>query len=445
MSYTAPVGGMPASASLPATTAESIYSKVFWRFIPLLVICWVIAYLDRVNISFAKLQMQSELGLSDAAYGLGASIFFIGYFLFEVPSNMILHRVGARIWIMRIMVTWGLASASAMFVTTELGFYVTRFLVGALEAGFVPGALYFFTKWFPADRRARINTIFMSGIAFCGIIGGPISGGIMKFTDGSLGLSGWQWLFLLEGLPAVILGLIVWKYLDDDVHDAKWLTEAEKTTWKAQIDRDAKTAETHNFGAALREPATYVLSVVYLCLAGAIYGLVFWIPQLIKTAGTQDPFVIGMISSIPYIVAGISMILLGKNSDRTGERRWHLALTTLAGGVGYFISGLYSDNTVALLIGLTIAATGIISAIGLFWVFPQRFLGGMAAAGGIALINSIGQLGGVITPYMVGKIKDVTGQTTWGLYAIATACVVATVIIAWGLPKRFYQRSVTPQ
>ena len=442
MSYAAPVDVQSSSALSLEASAQSIYRKVFWRFIPLLVICWVVAYLDRVNISFAKLQMQSELGLSDAAYGLGASIFFIGYFLFEVPSNMILHKVGARVWIMRIMVTWGLASASAMFVTTEHGFYFTRFLVGALEAGFVPGALYFFTKWFPADRRARINTIFMSGIAFCGIIGGPISGGIMRFSDGLFGLSGWQWLFLMEGLPAVILGLVVWKCLDDEVHDAKWLTESEKTAWKAQIDKDAKTAETHNFAAALREPATYVLSLIYLCLAGGIYGLVFWVPQLIKTAGTQDPFIIGMISSVPYIVAGVSMILLGKNSDRTGERRWHLALATLAGGVGYFVSGLYSDNTIALLVGLTIAATGIISAIGLFWVFPQRFLGGMAAAGGIALINSVGQLGGVISPYMVGKIKDMTGQTTWGLYAIAIACVVAAVIVAWGLPRRFYQRTL---
>ncbi|SDV47261.1 MFS transporter [Chitinasiproducens palmae] len=441
MSLTAPVEER-SSQSLPhASAIQQIYAKVFWRFIPLLVICWVIAYLDRVNISFAKLQMQSELGLSDAVYGFGASVFFIGYFLFEVPSNMVLHRVGARVWIMRIMVTWGIASACMMFIKSEVGFYVIRFLVGSLEAGFVPGVLYFFTKWFPADRRARINTIFMSGIAFCGIIGGPISGGIMKFADGGLGLSGWQWLFLLEGIPSVILGLIVWRYLDDEVKDATWLTEDEKAMWASQVATDARAAEAHNFAAALREPATYTLSLIYLCLAGGIYGLVFWVPQLIKTAGTQDTFVIGLISALPYLVAGISMILLGRSSDRRGERRWHLALTTLAGGVGYFISGFYSSHSVALLVGLIIAATGIISAIGLFWVFPQRFLGGAAAAGGIALINAVGQLGGIISPYMVGKVKVLTGSATLGLYAIAVSCVLAFVLAAWGLPKRFYLRN----
>lgn len=281
----------------------------------------------------------------------------------------------------------------------------------------------------------------MSGIAFCGIIGGPISGGIMKFSDGAFGLAGWQWLFLLEGLPAVILGVIVWFHLDDEIKDAKWLSASEKSFWSDLISRDSHSAETHHFAVALREPATYTLSFIYLCLAGGIYGLVFWMPQLIKSAGTQDTLAIGLISALPYLVAGVAMILLGRNSDRTGERRWHLALSTLAGGIGYFLCGLYSTHTLALLIGLTIAATGIISGIGLFWVFPQRFLGGMAAAAGIALINSIGQLGGIISPYMVGKVRDVTGSANLGLYAIAAACVVAAMVIAWGLPSRFYGRA----
>lgn len=435
-SYDATLPAPPSGAV--ANDTEEIYVKVFWRFVPLLMICFVCAYLDRVNISFAKLQMQSQLGMSDAVYGLGASVFFVGYFLFEVPSNMILHRVGARMWIARIMITWGIASACTMFVRDETWFYVVRFIIGVLEAGFVPGVLYFFTQWFPAARRGRINTMFMASIALCGIVGGPLSGGIMKFVDGAYGLAGWQWLFLIEGIPSVVLGLILIAVLDDRIEDAKWLSAIEKSRWIQLIRTEKKSEAVHNFSAALREPATYTLSIIYMCLASGMYGLVFWMPQLIRTAGTQDTFVIGLISALPYAVAGISMILLGRNSDRTGERRWHLALTALAGGVGYILCGLFSQNTFALVAGLAVAATGIISAIGLFWILPPRFLSGMAAAAGIALINSLGQVGGIVSPYMVGKVRDTTGSATLGLYAIAAACFLAFVLIAWGLPKRLY-------
>jgi len=428
----------PAPSGAEVDGIETIYGKVFWRFVPLLVICFVCAYLDRVNISFAKLQMQSELGFSDAVYGLGASVFFLGYFLFEVPSNMVLHRFGARVWIARIMITWGIASACTMFVRDETCFYIVRFIIGALEAGFVPGVLFFFTQWFPAARRGRINTFFMASIALCGVIGGPISGGILKFMSGTYGLAGWQWLFLLEGTPSIVLGLVVIAMLDDRIDDAKWLNPREKSQWTALIASDQKSNAVHAFGAALREKSTYVLSAIYLCLAGGMYGLVFWTPQLIRSVGTEDTFVIGLISAIPYAVAGITMIVLGRTSDRTGERRWHLALTALAGCVGYLICGMFSGNTLALVAGLTIAATGIISAIGLFWILPPRFLSGMAAAAGIALINSIGQFGGIISPYMVGKVKDVTGSATLGLYAIAAGCFVAFALIAWGIPKRLY-------
>ncbi len=441
MAYQPPLA---AAAHAPdASSDDALFRKVAWRFIPLFVICFVAAYLDRVNISFAKLQMQSELGLSDAVYGLGASIFFIGYFFFEVPSNMLLHRIGARIWIARIMITWGIASACTMFVTTEMGFYIIRFLIGALEAGFVPGALYFFTKWFPASKRGQINTFFMASIALCGLIGGPISGAIMKFMHEVGGLSGWQWLFLLEGIPSVVLGLVVLWVLDDEINDAKWLSQPEKQRLATLIASERKSDEVHAFGAALREPMTYVLSMIYLGLAAGIYGLVFWMPQLVRTAGTEDTFIIGLITSIPYLVAGISMIWLGRHSDRTGERRWHLGLATLAGGAGYVICGLFANNTLALVGGLTLAASGIIAAIGLFWVLPPRFLSGMAAAAGIALINSLGQLGGIISPYMVGKVKDVTGSTTLALYAIAGLCVISAVLILWGLPKRLYFQEKT--
>lgn len=431
---------LPVGLSGATDTLENLYRKVFWRFVPLFVICFICAYLDRINISFAKLQMQSELGLSDAIYGLGASIFFLGYFIFEVPSNLILHRVGAKRWIARIMITWGIASGCMMFVNGATSFYVLRFLIGVLEAGFVPGALYFFTNWFPSSRRGRINTFFMGSIAVCGIIGGPISGGIMKYFDGLHGLAGWQWLFLLEALPSIVLGFIVFAVVDDQIDHAKWLSLSEKSLLTKALAEEPKSGEVHSFAAAIREPATIILSFIYLFLACGIYGLVFWMPQLIKTAGTNDTFAIGLLTSIPYVVAAAGIVMIGRNSDRTGERRWHLGLCALMGALGYLLCGIFSTNSIMLIIGLSIAATGIISALGLFWILPPRFLGGMAAATGIALINSFGQLGGIISPYMVGKVKEATGSTTFGLYVIAGACLIGTLLILWGLPKRLYFR-----
>jgi MFS family permease len=417
-----------------------IYRKVFWRFVPLFVACFVFSYLDRINISFAKLQMQSELGFSDAMYGFGASVFFVGYFLFEVPSNIVLHKVGAKRWIARIMITWGFASACMMFVRTDTWFYVLRFLIGALEAGFVPGALYFFTKWFPSSRRGRINSFFMASIALCGIIGSPLSGAIMKFCDGLNGMPGWQWLFLLEGIPSVLLGIVVLAFVDDEVDHAKWLDADEKRALKAQLANDPKVGEVHSLRAAFSEPVTLVMALIYLFLAMGIYGLVFWMPQLVKTAGTSDPFMIGLISMLPYAVAGIGMILIGRHSDRTGERRWHLGACALAGTAGYAVCGFFPSNTLMLVVGLTIAATGIITSLGLFWILPTRFLTGIAAASGIALINSVGQFGGIISPYMVGKVKTMTGSATPGLYAIAFACLLGAMLIVWGLPRRLYFR-----
>jgi MFS family permease len=417
-----------------------LYRKVFWRFVPLFVACFVCSYLDRINISFAKLQMQSELGFSDAMYGFGASVFFVGYFLFEVPSNIVLHRVGARKWIARIMITWGIASASMMFVRTDTWFYLLRFLIGALEAGFVPGALYFFTRWFPSSRRGRINSFFMASIALCGIIGSPLSGAIMKFCDGLNGLAGWQWLFLLEGIPSVLLGIVVFVRVDDSVDAARWLDVDEKRALQAQLASDPKVGEVHSLAAAFREPVTIVMALIYLFLAMGIYGLVFWMPQLVKTAGTTDTFAIGLISMLPYAVAGIGMILIGKHSDRMGERRWHLGACALAGALGYLICGLFPANTVMLVLGLTIAATGIITSLGLFWILPTRFMSGIAAASGIALINAVGQLGGIVSPYMVGKVKTLTGSATPGLYAIAFACLLGALLIVWGLPRRLYFR-----
>lgn len=426
-------GPMPAAAAIDE---EKIFNKVVWRIVPLIIACFVAAYLDRVNISFAKLQMQSQLGLSEAAYGLGASAFFVGYLLFEIPSNAVMARTGARLWIARIMISWGAASVAMMFVRTEGWFYFLRFLLGALEAGFVPGVLYYYTQWFPASRRGRINNLFFGAIALCGIIGGPISGGILKFFDGMYDMPGWQWLFLLEGIPSILLGVVVLMVLEDRVEDAKWLSTEEKQVLSAALARDPRVDSTHSFAIALKRPVTYLFSFIYFGLCMGIYGFLFWMPQLVKTAGTSDPFMIGLITMLPYIAAMIGTVLLGRSSDRSGERRWHLAGCTLAAAVGYIVSAAYGDNTVVLVIGLSIAATGVIASFGIFWLFPARVLTGTAAAAGVALINSIGQIGGLIAPYMVGKVKDVTGSASMGLYAIALVCILTAVLIAYALPQR---------
>ena len=419
---------------------DAIFAKVSARVIPLFMACFVMAYLDRVNVSFAKLQMQSELGLSDSAYGLGASIFFIGYLLFEIPSNAILARVGARRWIARIMITWGIASAAMMLVRNETMFYALRFLLGVFEAGFVPGVVYYFTQWFPAQQRGRINSFFFTSIAVSGIVGGPLSGAIMKYMDGLSGLAGWQWMFMLEGIPSVALGLIVLKLLDDDIADAKWLTAGEKALLAQRMAQEPKVGHAESFGAALREPVTYLFGLIYAGLAMGIYGILFWMPQLVKTTGTSDTLLIGLITAIPYVAAVIGVSLIAKNSDRTGERRWHLSGCALACMAGYILCGAFENNAAVLVIGLSMAATGSIASFGLFWLLPARVLNGVAAAAGIAMINSIGQIGGLVGPFMVGRVKDLTHSASGGLYAIAAVCLLSAVLIAWCLPRKLYFR-----
>ena len=434
---------IPSDSTAPPTISDAtnaVLRKVTWRIVPLFVLCFVMSYLDRVNVSFAKLQMQSELGLSEAAYGFGASIFFIGYLLFEVPSNIVLARVGSRRWIARIMISWGIASAAMMFVRSETVFYLLRFLLGVLEAGFVPGVVYCFMHWFPASLRGRINSFFFMSIAVCGLIGGPISGAIMKYMNDVGGLAGWQWLFLLEGIPSVLLGLLVLVVLDDRVDDAKWLTTEEKSLLKVRLAQDPKVSDAHSFSAALKEPSTYVFSLIYLGLAMGIYGIIFWMPQLVKTAGTSDTFIIGLITMIPYLVALVLIPLIARSSDRMGERRWHLVGCAVAGMVGYVICGAFGNSLLALLIGLSVAATGIIGSFGLFWLLPARVLSGIAAAAGIALINSIGQIGGVIGPYAVGLVKDATGSADMALYGIAAVCGFSGALVAWCLPRSLYPR-----
>nr|WP_295782830.1 MFS transporter [Rhodoferax sp.] len=408
---------------------DRTYRKVAWRLIPFLFLCYVVAYLDRVNVGFAKLQMLSDLKFTETIYGLGAGIFFIGYFLFEVPSNIILHRTGARVWIARIMVTWGILSALTMTVTTPLQFYVVRFFLGVAEAGFFPGIILYLTYWFPAARRARVVSLFMTAIALAGVLGGPVSGWIMQSFAGVNGWTGWQWLFLLEGLPSVLVGIWVLFYLDDSIQGAKWLTQQEKDMLTQNIAVDAVGKAETSIGQVFGNGRVWLMSAIYFCFIMGLYGVSFWLPQLIKSAGVKDVLNVGLLSAIPYGAAAIAMVLAGRSSDRSGERRWHIAVAALSGAMGLALSAVYGGDVVLAMAALTLATMGILTSLPLFWTLPTAFLGGTAAAAGIAVINSVGNLAGFASPFMVGAIKDATGTPTAGLYVLAGSLILGALLV----------------
>lgn len=414
------------------------YRRVTWRLIPFLFACYVAAYLDRVNVGFAKLQMLADLRMSETAYGIGAGIFFIGYFLFEVPSNLILHRTGARVWIARIMVTWGLLSAGTMWVTSATAFYVLRFLLGVAEAGFFPGIVLYLTQWYPAPRRARIIALFMTAVAVSGVIGGPVSGWILSEMAGKNGWAGWQWLYLLEGIPAVLLGVATYFFLDDSIAGARWLPDDEKAVLQAQLRADPPGEEHVSVFATLRDGRVILLAALYFCSILGLYGLAFWMPQLIRTLGVAEPWKVGALSAIPYAVATVAMVLAGQSSDRRGERRWHLVGCALVGAIGLLGAAWFRTQPVAGMIAFSVAAAGILSLPPLFWTIPTTLLRGVSAAAGIAAINSLGNLSGFVSPYMIGAITDATGEATVGLYVLAGSLVLSAglSIVATAPPGR---------
>ena len=410
-------------------TLDPLYQRVSARLMPFLFLCFVAAYLDRVNVGFAKLQMQADLQFSDAVYGVGAGIFFIGYFLFEVPSNLLMTRTGARIWIARIMISWGLISSALMFTSSVTTFYVLRFLLGAAEAGFFPGIILYLTYWYPAQRRARMVAVFMSGVAVAGVVGGPLSGWIMKTFAGVNGWSGWQWLFLLEGLPSVLIGVWTLFYLDDGIRSARWLSEQDQQTLEREIAADRQAQQHMPLAQVFSSGKVWLLALVYfLCVMG-LYGVSFWLPQLIKNSGVTDVLDIGLLSAVPYFVAAVVMIMAARHSDRSGERRWHTALAALAGAAGLVTATIYSDNTVIALAALSVATAGILSTFPIFWSLPTAMLGGAAAAAGIAMINSVGNLAGFVAPYLVGVVRDATGSTASGMYLIAASLLAGAVLV----------------
>jgi D-galactonate transporter len=409
------------------------YRKVMWRLMPFLFLCYVLAYIDRVNVGFAKLQMQQDLRMSDSAYGLGAGIFFIGYFFFEVPSNMILQRVGARFWIGPIMIVWGVVSACTMLVRSATSFYAVRFLLGIVESGFFPGVILYLTFWFTKKHRARMVAVFMSAIPVSGIIAGPISGWILARMNGAGHLSAWQWLFLMEGIPSLIAGAITLYFLTDNPAEARWLDGREKSLVLARLQEEEHAKRgagqaRHRFTDAFRSPQVWLLCLVYFGITAGNYGIGFWLPQVIKETITNSPLAIGWLSIIPYTGAAIAMLTVGHHSDVKGERRWHFALCGTLGAAAFAASSVRGIPGGIGLAALTLATMGILSAHALFWALPTAILSGSAAAAGIAWINSVGNLAGYVSPFLVGTIRDRTHSMTLALLALSAAALASALI-----------------
>ncbi|CAG9204303.1 Putative tartrate transporter [Paraburkholderia sabiae] len=433
-----PLAGELDYASSDAEGDAKLYRKVALRLIPLLFICYVVAYLDRINVGFAKLQMQDALGFSDTVYGLGAGIFFIGYFLFEVPSNMILERIGAKRTIARIMICWGITGCLLAHVSTPTGFYVLRFLLGAFEAGFFPGVVYYLGCWFPEARRGHMLGIFMTGIPIAGLFGGPVSGWAMSSLSG-FGMQGWQWLYVIEAAPAVLLGIVALAYLDDNARDAKWLTpgERDRLTLALVAESERNSSRTD---ASLRRAMTsvrlYALAFAYFAFICGTYAVSFWLPTVLKSSGVTDVAQIGWYSAIPYGISAVGMVWLCRNSDRTMERRWHTSLAAIAGAVALALLPHVPANVSVTIVLLTAAATGIFATMPLFWsIATDYFAGTSSAAVAIALINSLGLVGGFASPFMMGWLKTVTGSLTTGLYVVTAVLLLGAIILLIFAPR----------
>jgi len=402
-----------------STVRSNAYRKTAWRLMPFLMLCYLCAYLDRVNIGFAKLQMMNDLALSETVYGLGAGIFFIGYFLCEVPSNIMLHKIGARIWIARIMITWGIISALFAFVETAWQFYVLRFLLGIAEAGLAPGLLLYLTYWFPSYRRARMTVLWFIAIPLSGMVGGPLSGWIMTHFAGVHGWAGWQWMFVLEAVPTVVVGLLVLSYLKDGVHQATWLSDEEKDLVSRELAEDEQHKVKHaSVGDFIRDRRLWLLASIYFCVVMGQYAITFWLPTLVRNAGVSDPMKVGLLTSLPYLCAIAAMLLVGRSGDKHRERRWHLIGPMLAGALGLTLAAAMGGNLLLSILSLCLAASGILSASSMFWMLPTTLLGGVSAAAGIAAVNSFANLAGFFSPYLIGWITTLTGSSAIGMYLI---------------------------
>src|SRR5712675_654965 len=422
---------IPAAEKEPIAVTK-LFSKVSWRILPFLILCYMIAFLDRINIGYAQLQMKQTLTFSDATYGFGAGIFFVGYFLFEVPSNLLLERIGVRKTLLRIMFTWGIVATAMAFVQTPMQFYIARFLLGLLEAGFFPGIILYLTYWYPSARRGQIIAMFLAATAIASVIAGPLSGATLKYLNGFEGFHGWQWLFISQGIPATILGVLAYLYLQDKPEDAKWLTAEEKSALRFQLDHDDKDVESaHHSGffQMLGDPKVYGLAFTYFLLLGATYTMVFWIPSLIKSWGVADLLHVGLLATLPQIAGIVGTILMGRHSDKTRERRWHYATCVVVAAVGLSAITFSHGNLLASIIGLTLAGLGFISATPLFFTTTTEYLSKASAAGGIALISSLGNLGPAVAPSLTGYITATTGSSLYSTYLIVGAYLLSGLLL----------------
>jgi MFS family permease len=434
---------------------SATFAKVARRLVPLLFAGYFVAFLDRVNVGFAKLQMAGDLHYSDAVYGFGAGIFFIGYFLFELPSNLILTRVGARLWIARIMITWGVISSAFVFAgvmhwgpvapafgctDAEFSFYVLRFLLGVAEAGFYPGVILILTFWFPAERRAQMVAWFMTAIAASNVIGSPISGAILQFLDGAQGLRGWQWLFLVEAVPSVLLGIIILAILPNGPESARWLSQKERDLVAERVSADepakAELGQRHNVVDIFTDLRVWTLALIYFCAVLAFYAVNFWMPTIVEEIGIDkgDYLEVGLLTMIPWGVAAIAMVAWARHSDRTGERRWHFIIGILTATVGLFMLAFVGHAPVASIVGLTLVTAGVLAGVVVFWSLPTAFLSGAAAAGGIAWINSLANLAGYFGPDLIGRIRTATGGDATAAFLVLAAAALLGALLTYAIP-----------
>ncbi len=433
-----------AVAPADSDEARALFRRIRMHIIPFLLIGYTVSFLDRINVGFTQLQMKHALGITDAHFGMAAGLFFVTYVLCEVPSNMLIEKIGARKQLLRIMVLWGLTSAAAMFVRTPNHYYIERLLLGAFEAGFYPGMILYLSYWFPSQERATAIAEFNVGAMIAGLIGGPVSGLIMTHLNGAAGLQGWQWCFLIEGLPAVVIGIVCFLCLSDKPEHAKWLSDREKAIIAAALEAERKkdTKKAAGFGKvlqALADPRVYLLAFLVLACQGGGMIVNFWLPTMIKELGVKSLANIGYLAMIPFLCGAIGMLIITRVSDRLKERRWHFTICVLAAAVAILFAPHFNKSLGWTLVLMSILAIGLNSAIPMFWSMPARYLGKEAAAVGIGVIAALGQLGPFASPITIGLLKAKTGSMASGLYVHAAVLIVAALLMVFVVPRRAVQ------